>query len=78
MVYSGHQFGAYNPQLGDGRGILLGEIVSGDTQWDLHLKGAGRTPWSDLAMATRFCVPALENTLRALQCMAYIFQQLTH
>ncbi|WP_312290109.1 protein adenylyltransferase SelO family protein, partial [Stutzerimonas nitrititolerans] len=47
MVYSGHQFGAYNPQLGDGRGLLLGEVINdaGD-YWDLHLKGAGKTPYS--------------------------------
>lgn len=47
MVYSGHQFGAYNPQLGDGRGLLLGEVVNEAGQyWDLHLKGAGLTPYS--------------------------------
>ncbi len=44
MVYSGHQFGVYNPQLGDGRGLLLGETQIGDCkQWDLYLKGAGQT-----------------------------------
>lgn len=47
MVYSGHQFGAYNPQLGDGRGLLLGEVVNQRGEhWDLHLKGAGSTPYS--------------------------------
>ncbi|WP_415846148.1 protein adenylyltransferase SelO [Stutzerimonas zhaodongensis] len=47
MVYSGHQFGSYNPQLGDGRGLLLGEVVNEKGQyWDLHLKGAGMTPYS--------------------------------
>lgn len=47
MVYSGHQFGAYNPQLGDGRGLLLGEVVNqAGEHWDLHLKGAGSTPYS--------------------------------
>lgn len=47
MVYSGHQFGVYNPQLGDGRGLLLGEVVNQQGQhWDLHLKGAGLTPYS--------------------------------
>nr|WP_250646436.1 YdiU family protein [Pseudomonas oligotrophica] len=47
MVYSGHQFGAYNPQLGDGRGLLLGEVRNEAGQyWDLHLKGAGLTPYS--------------------------------
>ena len=47
MVYSGHQFGDYNPQLGDGRGLLLGEVINNKNEkWDLHLKGAGKTPYS--------------------------------
>lgn len=47
MVYSGHQFGVYNPQLGDGRGLLLGEVRNqAGEYWDLHLKGAGLTPYS--------------------------------
>lgn len=47
MVYSGHQFGSYNPRLGDGRGLLLGEVVNERGEhWDLHLKGAGLTPFS--------------------------------
>lgn len=47
MIYSGHQFGSYNPQLGDGRGLLLGEMVNTqEVKWDLHLKGAGPTPYS--------------------------------
>jgi uncharacterized protein YdiU (UPF0061 family) len=47
MVYSGHQFGGYNPRLGDGRGLLLGEVVNAaGHSWDLHLKGAGKTPYS--------------------------------
>lgn len=47
MVYSGHQFGAYNPRLGDGRGLLLGEVLNdAGEHWDLHLKGAGQTPYS--------------------------------
>ncbi len=47
MKYTGHQFGQYNPELGDGRGLLLGEIVNEKGErLDLHLKGAGRTPYS--------------------------------
>ena len=47
MVYSGHQFGQYNPRLGDGRGLLLGEVLNAAGEhWDLHLKGAGQTPYS--------------------------------
>jgi uncharacterized protein YdiU (UPF0061 family) len=46
-VYSGHQFGVYVPQLGDGRALLLGEVVGPDGQrWEVQLKGAGRTPYS--------------------------------
>lgn len=47
MVYSGHQFGGYSPRLGDGRGLLLGEVYNdAGEHWDLHLKGAGQTPYS--------------------------------
>ena len=47
MVYAGHQFGHFVPQLGDGRAILLGEIIGHDgTRRDLQLKGAGPTPFS--------------------------------
>jgi uncharacterized protein YdiU (UPF0061 family) len=45
QAYSGHQFGMYQPRLGDGRALLLGELVAPDgTRHDLHLKGSGRTP----------------------------------
>ncbi|MFC3193303.1 YdiU family protein [Marinicella sediminis] len=47
MAYSGHQFGQFNPQLGDGRAHLLGEHESANGQLvDIHLKGSGRTPFS--------------------------------
>jgi protein adenylyltransferase len=47
MAYAGHQFGNFVPQLGDGRAILLGEIIARDgTRRDLQLKGAGQTPFS--------------------------------
>ena len=46
MAYSGHQFGQYVEQLGDGRGLLLGEIDSSEGLIDIHLKGAGKTPYS--------------------------------
>jgi uncharacterized protein YdiU (UPF0061 family) len=47
MAYAGHQFGNFVPQLGDGRAILLGEVVdrNGERR-DVQLKGAGRTPFS--------------------------------
>ena len=44
MAYSGHQFGSYNPRLGDGRGLLLGEIKDEQNNiLDIHLKGCGPT-----------------------------------
>lgn len=47
MAYAGHQFGNFVPQLGDGRAMLLGEIVAPDgVRYDLQLKGAGPTPFS--------------------------------
>ena len=47
MAYAGHQFGGFSPQLGDGRAILLGEIIDPNgSRVDLQLKGSGRTPWS--------------------------------
>ena len=47
MAYAGHQFGSFNPQLGDGRAHLLGEVIGQDGKsWDLQLKGAGRTSFS--------------------------------
>ena len=47
QAYAGHQFGNYSPRLGDGRALLLGELVDvhGDRR-DLHLKGSGRTPFA--------------------------------
>lgn len=47
MGYAGHQFGNYSPRLGDGRALLLGELVGpGDRRLDVHLKGSGRTPFA--------------------------------
>jgi uncharacterized protein YdiU (UPF0061 family) len=47
MAYSGHQFGHFSAQLGDGRAILLGEIITpARARRDIHLKGAGPTPYS--------------------------------
>jgi len=46
-AYAGHQFGGFNPQLGDGRAVLLGEVIApGGERFDLQLKGSGPTPWS--------------------------------
>ncbi|MET2011698.1 protein adenylyltransferase SelO family protein [Microbacterium chocolatum] len=47
QAYAGHQFGGYNPRLGDGRALLLGELTAPDgTIHDLHLKGSGPTPFA--------------------------------
>jgi len=47
MLYAGHQFGHYVPQLGDGRAILLGEITNPrGEKWEIQLKGSGQTPYS--------------------------------
>ena len=46
-VYSGHQFGVWAGQLGDGRALLMGGVQGADGQeWELQLKGSGRTPYS--------------------------------
>jgi uncharacterized protein YdiU (UPF0061 family) len=47
MAYAGHQFGQFVPQLGDGRAILLGEVIDQDgVRRDIQLKGSGPTPFS--------------------------------
>ena len=47
QAYAGHQFGGFVPQLGDGRALLLGEVIgTNGARYDLQLKGSGRTPFS--------------------------------
>ena len=47
MIYAGHQFGHFVPQLGDGRALMIGEIADSDgTDWEIQLKGSGLTPFS--------------------------------
>ena len=47
QAYAGHQFGGFSPSLGDGRALLLGELVDGvGRRRDVHLKGSGATPYS--------------------------------
>jgi uncharacterized protein YdiU (UPF0061 family) len=65
MLYAGHQFGTFVPQLGDGRAILLGEIVNARHQrWTLQLKGAGMTPFSRTADGRA----VLRSTIREYLC----------
>ena len=50
MVYSGHQFGVWAGQLGDGRALLIGQARNAQGElWDIQLKGAGQTPYSRFA-----------------------------
>jgi serine/tyrosine/threonine adenylyltransferase len=47
LAYAGHQFGHFQPQLGDGRAMLMGEVTAPDGKhYDIHLKGSGPTPFS--------------------------------
>ncbi|MGI8731527.1 MAG: protein adenylyltransferase SelO [Solirubrobacteraceae bacterium] len=47
QAYAGHQFGGFSPRLGDGRALLLGEVIDNHGhRRDLHLKGSGRTPFA--------------------------------
>ncbi|KAA1171325.1 YdiU family protein [Marinobacter salinexigens] len=65
MKYTGHQFGVYNPELGDGRGLLLWETTSPDgRRWDWHLKGAGITPYSRFGDGRA----VLRSTIREYLC----------
>lgn len=65
MKYTGHQFGMYNPDLGDGRGLLLWESYGPDGRhWDWHLKGAGMTPYSRFGDGRA----VLRSTLREYLC----------
>jgi len=62
QLYSGHQFGQYNPQLGDGRAVLLGETVGLDGQRrDIQLKGAGPTPYSRMGDGRAWLGPVLRE-----------------
>ncbi|CAE6919909.1 Protein adenylyltransferase SelO [Vibrio sp. B1ASS3] len=65
MKYAGHQFGVYNPDLGDGRGLLLAEMQHQDGTWfDIHLKGVGLTPYSRMGDGRA----VLRSTIREYLC----------
>ena len=64
MAYAGHQFGGWAPQLGDGRAILLGELIGNDgIRYDIQLKGAGRTPFSRAGDGRAWIGPVLREYL---------------
>lgn len=62
QLYAGHQFGNFNPQLGDGRAILLGEVVGqDDIRRDIQLKGSGPTPYSRMGDGRAWLGPVLRE-----------------
>jgi|TARA_B110000483_G_scaffold141911_1_gene169527 uncharacterized protein YdiU (UPF0061 family) len=65
MLYAGHQFGSWVPQLGDGRAMILAQIETPNNQlWELQLKGAGPTPYSRQSDGRA----ALRSTIREYLC----------
>ncbi len=61
-VYAAHQFGSWNPQLGDGRAILLGEVLGKDSKYyDIQLKGSGQTPYSRMGDGRSALGPVLRE-----------------
>ncbi|MEM9780403.1 MAG: YdiU family protein, partial [Pseudomonadota bacterium] len=83
MAYAGHQFGGWSPQLGDGRAVLLGEVITpSGARRDIQLKGAGKTPFSRMGDGRSALGPVLREyivseamaaldvpTTRALACV---------
>ncbi|MEL6884049.1 MAG: YdiU family protein [Pseudomonadota bacterium] len=62
QLYAGHQFGNWNPQLGDGRAILLGEVIDrSGTRRDIQLKGSGPTPYSRMGDGRAWLGPVLRE-----------------
>ncbi|ETX15563.1 hypothetical protein OCH239_14030 [Roseivivax halodurans JCM 10272] len=62
QLYAGHQFGQFNPQLGDGRAHLLGEVVGTDgIRRDIQLKGSGPTPYSRMGDGRAWLGPVLRE-----------------
>jgi uncharacterized protein YdiU (UPF0061 family) len=62
MAYAGHQFGGFVPQLGDGRAVLLGEILDPrGERFDIQLKGSGRTPFSRAGDGRAWIGPVLRE-----------------
>lgn len=62
MAYAGHQFGNWVPQLGDGRAILLGEVVGRNgVRYDIQLKGSGPTPFSRMGDGRAALGPVLRE-----------------
>ena len=74
MAYAGHQFGSWNPQLGDGRALLLGEVIDqGGQRRDIQLKGSGPTPYSRMGDGRAALGPFYANisSVKPWPCSAY-------
>ncbi|MBC8211525.1 MAG: YdiU family protein [Gammaproteobacteria bacterium] len=70
MCYGGHQFGHWAGQLGDGRAIILGDVINNERQrWSLQLKGAGPTPYSRTADG----YAVLRSSIREFLCSEAMF-----
>jgi uncharacterized protein YdiU (UPF0061 family) len=64
QAYAGHQFGGFVPQLGDGRALLLGEVIDrAGRRQDIQLKGSGRTPFSRMGDGRAWLGPVLREYL---------------
>lgn len=62
QIYAGHQFGQYNPQLGDGRALLIGEVNDQNgLRRDIQLKGSGQTPYSRMGDGRAWLGPVLRE-----------------
>lgn len=62
QAYAGHQFGGFTPQLGDGRALLLGEVIDArGRRRDIQLKGSGRTPFSRMGDGRAWLGPVLRE-----------------
>ena len=62
MAYAGHQFGNWVPELGDGRALLLGELIGLDgIRRDIQLKGSGPTPFSRMGDGRAVLGPILRE-----------------
>lgn len=68
-VYSGHQFGVWAGQLGDGRALTIGELEHGGTFYELQLKGAGLTPYSRMGDGRA----VLRSSIREFLCSEAMF-----
>ena len=71
LVYSGHQFGVWAGQLGDGRAITIGELEKDGALWDIQLKGAGTTPYSRFADGRAVLRSVSANTSAPKPCMGW-------